>query len=155
MAEQVKISELERVGATPSRGTLFEVDVPEGGKYTSKNVQYKQLTAQIDVDIGLSKSRFDLRKLSAELETPTLTANIDVNGYQEAYIPSALAENSRGSLNGISAYNLCSEVCGFLVENEIPYISAESSPWVFASDVIGVSGDSTTKVASQGWVSRM
>ena len=153
MAEQVKISELERVAGKPGGKTLFEVDVPEDASSRSKSVSYKQLLEQIDAGVGMAASRFNVRKLSAELETPTLTATIDVDGFREVYVPSALGENTRGSLDGISCFNLCAEIGRFLAQNEVPYISAVNSPWAFASDVVGVSGDSTTKIASQKWVS--
>ena len=72
--------------------------------------------------------------------------------YSRRFTLSAISENNRASINGVSVYNTTDAMKDIISKTTLPKLSARVSPWVETLSVTSSRGDSEELVASQSLV---
>ena len=117
--------------------------------YISRKLKYQQLTSNLTSDLEMSKINAKLQTLETVMYVPSTLVTIDNSSPFRKFSISAVSENERASINGISAYNMTIEVPDIVSSTVLPRVQAISSPWAEMSNVMSVYGDSYTNMASQ------
>lgn len=92
--------------------------------------------------------------MEMSLEVPSSLVVMENSVPTRRFVLSAVSENTRASINGVSCYNMTEAIKDILSVLTIPRLSATVSPWLLKADVANEWGDSRTKAASQNLVSQ-
>lgn len=135
---------------------LFLVSMPVSGEsgsgYISKSITYNTVITNLYKDLDIERISSEIARLSNDLHVPAGVSYLSTSGgspYEYPTVISAVAENNRGRIVGVSGYVLSDAVVDILGKTVLPTLSAATTPWLKKTEVTSDIGNSTTLAASQ------
>lgn len=71
--------------------------------------------------------------MEMSLEVPPAYVELENSSASRRFILSAISENKRASINGVSVYNMADATKDILSKVEVPRVESTISPWVKTS----------------------
>ena len=144
--ESLDTNTLFHVECKQPDNTPEDQQTPTG--FQSSKMTYAQFLQILKNEFQLAKIDADLQTREGSLEVPSTLVVLENSSPSRRFVLSAISENTRASINGVSCYNMTEAIKNILNEITIPRLSAINSPWLFLSSVVNETGESTTKAAS-------